>query len=161
MENTYRVRIKIGDFEFEAESSERAFVEEKLKEHLASKGNALTESEKPDPQKTVIESAVAAGKKLSLTEFVRKVNPKSGTQKVVAVAYYKEKLDGKADVPAIEVTAGLKAIKYNHSNYRMAISEAKRIGYLMDGNLPKTVVVSSTGEDWVEKQLRGGNEISN
>lgn len=94
------------------------------------------------------------GKRLSLPEFVRKLQPKSGPDYVVAIGSYLEKVEGNADFSGPEIKAGFRTCKYDHSNPFDAIGKAKATGRVMDASEAGRYVLTQAGETWVESRNR-------
>jgi hypothetical protein len=152
----YRVRVARGDVEVEVDSSEKEYTDSKLKELLA---NLPTERVSAPPKKDDGGAAPKAAvqpreKKLSMAEYIRSLAPKSGPQHVVAVGLYLEQYGGMGTgFKTRDIADGFTTVKYKHSNPAEAVRQAKTQGLLMDGKEPGTLVVTSTGEDWVKVQL--------
>ncbi len=148
---TYRVRIRKNEVEVEVESSEKEYVESKLKE--------LDELLRPKPisgKAMTIDAAptAAPGKGRSLAEHARALAPKSGTQYVIAVGDYLERFGGLSrGFKTRDVADAFRAVKYKHSNPAEAVRQAKQQGFLMDGEEPGSLVLTQTAESWVKGQL--------
>lgn len=153
MAEYYKIRIKRGDSEIEVESHDKKYVEEKVSKFLSLDGDKKT---KQSPEKEL--SRKTGGKKISLQEFLRKVNPETGPKGALTICYFFEKNEGQEEVKTSNITGNFKKIRKPFKNPWDAISKAKDQGLLMDGNSPKHVLVTQTGEEWVENRLRANNE---
>lgn len=148
---TYRVRIRKNGVEVEVESSEKEYVESKLKE--------LQEFLRPKPiagKATTIDAAPSAdsSKGRSLAEHVRALTPKSGTQYVIVVGDYLERFGGLSrGFKTRDIADAFRSVKYKHSNPAEAVRQAKQQGFLMDGTEPGSLVLTQTAESWVKGQL--------
>ena len=152
----YRVRVARGDVEVEVDSSEKAYTNSKLKELLRSlpSERVVSPPKKDDGGGAPKVAAQAGGKPWSMAEYVRSLAPKSGTQYVVAVGLYLEKHGGMASgFKTRDIADGFTRVKYKHSNPPEAVRQAKVQGLLMDAKEPGSMLVTSTGEDWMKVQL--------
>ncbi len=153
----YRVRVKRADVEVEVDSSDKEYTESKSKElfaHFEVEGPTPTSKKASVAQKA---TSAAREKPLSMVEYVRSLLPKSGAQYVVAISNYLEKHGGMPDgFKTRDIADGFTTVKYKHSNPAEAVRQAKSQGLLMDGKEPGTLLVTSTGEDWVKVQLGTG-----
>jgi len=155
----YKIRVMKGGVEVEVDSSDQEYTDSKLKEllaHFPSEGVATPPSKggPATPPRTV---ASAREKPLSMAEYVRSLAPKSGTQYVVAIGLFLEKHGGMAPgFKTRDIVEGFTTVKYKHSNPAEAVRQAKTQGLLMDGKEAGSLVVTSTGEDWVKVQLGTG-----
>jgi len=150
----YKVRVMKAGVEVEVDSSDKEYADSKLKELL---------SHFPSEDATVVDkgggtmpkpTAPTRAKPLSMAEFVRSLAPKSGPQYVVAVGLYLEKHGEMADgFKTRDIADGFTTVKYKHSNPAEAVRQAKSQGLLMDGKEAGSLLVTSTGEDWVKVQL--------
>jgi len=153
----YRVRVKRADVEVEVDSSDKEYTESKSKELFA---HFEVHGPTPTPKKAGLAQKAtsrAREKPLSMVEHVRSLLPKSGAQYVVAIGDYLEKHGGMPDgFKTRDIADGFTTVKYKHSNPAEAVRQAKSQGLLMDGKEPGTLLVTSTGEDWVKVQLGTG-----
>ena len=156
MSDLYRVRIKRGDSEVEIESSDKAYVEEKIREYMDSTVQTPTGVGGSVSPK----GAMEGNKQLSLPEFIDRVRPQVDTEYVLAVTYYQEKFEDAESVKSADVVEKLKEVKYKHSNPYYAISRAKKKGLIMNGTEKGTFVATRTGEQWVDDRLKGTVEQS-
>lgn len=148
----YRVRIKQGENEIEIESSEKSYVDTKLKEigssfslHKTPLRNSSGNSTKKTGAKT---------KPLSMVEHVRALAPKGGTQYAIAVGHYFETFGGKAEegFKNQDISDAYKKVKFKHSNPAKTVTDAKKQGYFMDGPTDGTLQLTQTALEWVENQ---------
>lgn len=153
----YRVRVKRADVEVEVDSSDKEYTDSKSKElfaHFEVDGSTPTPKKAGVAQKT---ASMAREKRLSMVEYVRSLSPKSGAQYVVAIGDYLEKHGGvPGGFKTRDIAEGFTTVKYKHSNPAEAVRQAKSQGLLMHGKEPGTLLVTSTGEDWVKVQLGTG-----
>jgi hypothetical protein len=157
----YRVRIRRGESEVEIDSTDREYVEGKLAELKVWLGPAqeTTDLTPPslEPQKASdAEKMPPNGKAVSLVEHVRKIGPKTGTQYVIAAGHYLEQFASmKAGFKTRDLADAFQTLKYKHSNPAEAVRQARSQGFLMDGKDPNTVVLTQSGEAWINGQLSG------
>jgi hypothetical protein len=150
----YRVRVKKGDAEVEVDSSDKDYTETKLKELLVDLPAREPAGPPTKPAGKQVSATAAPGKPLSMVEYVRSLAPKSGAQYVVAIGNYLEKHGGMASgFKTRDIVEGFTTTKYKHSNPAEAVRQAKTQGLLMDGKEAGSLLVTSTGEDWVKVQL--------
>ena len=152
----YRVRIKQGENEIEIESSEKTYVESKLKEidslfNFNKHKVPLQSSSGENNKKNGVET-----KPLSLVEHVRALSAKDGTEYAIAVAHYLENTEGKAEgFKTQDIYAAYKKVKFAHSNPPQTVVNAKKKGYLMDGPTDGTLQLTQTALEWIENRLNG------
>lgn len=149
IESTYVLRYKKGDIEIEVQG-DKAFVEEKFKELLNLGGQAAEKREKaPAEQITQTE------KSMSLSEFMKRRNPKSHGDKILVFGYYLEKIKGYEsfnldDIEKCYQDARLPKTK----NFSLYITRLIRKGYLMDSEQKKdnkkAWKLTKDGIDYVE-----------
>jgi hypothetical protein len=154
--NTFRVRIRKGDVEIEVESSDKSFAVSKLKE-LKSMLSLKAESNEGGAERLATAARSVrphSGKSMSMPEHVRALDPKSGTQYVIAVGDFLEKFGDKSNgFKTRDIADGFHTVRYKHSNTAEAVSQAKRQGFLMDGRESGTLVLTRSAEAWVNGQL--------
>jgi hypothetical protein len=148
----FRVRVRKAEIEIEVDSSDKDYTEAKLRELLVRFVTKAPPVPKTPGAARVVSSG--PGKTLSLSEHVRALSPKSGTQQVIAVGDYLERYGGMPDgFRTRDIAAGFKTIKFKHSNPAEAVRQAKSQGLLMDGKESGTLVITSTAEAWIKTQL--------
>lgn len=130
LEITYSMKYKKGDLEIEVQG-DRTFVEEKFKELLQYK--PVSKEERPRT-----EVVAEAGKKMSLSEFIKIKNPKSHGDKILVFGYFLEKtkeypLFTLNDIETCYKEARLPKTK----NFRPYITRLIRDGYLVDAEEKK------------------------
>lgn len=162
----YRVHIRRGEFEFEAESTDKDFVEGLLKEytaiisslpaastHLQVAPSGASTHPQVTPSGVPSNSQLTSDKKpLSIGEFVKKLGPQSGPEYVITIGYFLEKFENKESFTSADIREGFKKIKFNHPNPADAIGKAKATGRLMDRD--DGFMLTRTAEDWIESKLR-------
>ena len=148
---TYRVRLRRADWEIEVESEEKSFVEEKLREFALATPSTTTDGRRAQlsPQPLT----VGFDRPLSLVELKKRVNPDSGTENAVTVAYYLEKFKGQTEYSTGEIIEGLKEMRCNFKNYHDVVLKARGAGYIMEGTSKKMWRLTDSGEQWVESRL--------
>jgi len=155
----FRVRVRVGGAEVEVESSEKDYVETKLKELLSTVGMSGSPGTPPPSVAGSPASSTLSGKPTSMVEYVRALSPKSGTQYVIAIGHYLEQHGGMADgFKSKDIFAGFQAVKFKHANPSEALRQAKQQGFLMEAREPGAMVVTQTGEAWIRGQLTDGEE---
>jgi hypothetical protein len=151
----YKLRLKTQTFEVEVESSDREFVEEKIRtfaDRVQRNGNeALSAGSISEPHDFA--GTESGAKRLSLSEFIQRVGAMSGTEYVVAVGYFLEKHQGLKAFTSADVKAAFLKLKFQHSNPSDAIAKARAAGKLMEGQDKNTYVLTQTGEAWVAERL--------
>lgn len=151
----FRIRYRTGAFEIEVESDEKDFVTSKFAELLASATDeapgtkVLGTSAQPSPV-----APPGTAKELSVQEFLRELKPASGTEFVVGIGFFLEKHKGLSSFAASDIKEGFLKAKFNHSNPSDAIAKARAQGRLMEGSERGTYVLTRSGEEWVELQLK-------
>ncbi|MCH7498582.1 MAG: hypothetical protein IH886_00980 [Nitrospinae bacterium] len=156
MPQNYRVRIKSPSIEIEVESTDKAYIDEKIKEYLK---NNLDSKGEVGKKKTFSEKE-SGGKPLSIQEFVKKIKPVKDTEYILGATYFYEKFAGMNDVKVKDIGKAFKDLKYKHSNHGVPISRAKKQGYLMDGNSKGGFVLTNSGEAWVEERVEANAKES-
>jgi hypothetical protein len=152
---TFRVRLRRGGAEFEVESSDDAYVDQKVAELASWLG--LEPAEAPMRELSSADSAAAStAKPPSLVEHVRRIGPSNGLEHVLAVGFYLEhhrKMAG--GFRRRDLGHAFKALGYNHSNPGVPIAAARRQGLLMDGAEADKIRLSESADQWVRTRLRG------
>jgi hypothetical protein len=152
---TFRVRLRRGGFEFEVESSDQAYVDQKVAELTSWLG--LEPAETPlQALSGAVSAAASPAKPPSLVEHVRRVGPSNGLEHVLAVGYYLEhhrKMAG--GFRRRDLGHAFNAMGYNHSNPGVPIAAARRQGLLMDGAETDKIRLSESADEWVRARLRG------
>lgn len=152
---TYRVRIKIGQVEIEAESNQEGFVENKIAE-LSSR---YIPQAPTNDQEAATHGSVE--KKESLGEFIVRVKPKSATEYAIAIAYFFERVEGVDEITLKEVREGFRRVKFPHSNPSQALVDAKSQNFLMEGSAPKLYTLTKLGQQMIESRLKVESTITN
>lgn len=145
MNQNYRVRISKEGFELELESTEKDFVETKLRELLPSNVDSIKGMSSPSK---------SSKKPVSLNEFLQKVGPKSAIEYTVGIGFYLEKMAGVEHFTAKDIKESFRRVKHPHSNPSQALVDAKARGWLMTGSDSKHYTLTQTGEEWVEERLK-------
>lgn len=143
----YRVKIKNQDFEIEIESSDKAFVEKKLKDYSMisfEKNHSASSVEKT--------SSRSQDKKVSLNEFYKSINPKGGSQHVLLVSYYKETYEGLTEIATQDIANGFKEIRYRSTNIARDVAQAKTARFIMPGSSKRSFVVTNSGQEWIRSR---------
>lgn len=144
---SYRVRIRVGQVEIEAESNQQEFVESKIAEltsrylsQSAANGFELLTSK--------------TGRKESLGEFIAKVKPKSATEYAVTIAFFFERIEGVNEITLKEIRESFRKVKFSHSNPSQALVDAKSQNLLMEGSAPKSYTLTKLGLEMIENRLK-------
>lgn len=155
LNDSYRVRIRSGEFEVEVQGPDQGFVDAKITELLGWFDSDGRGDEPQGPASYSAEPSVA-GKMTSLLEHVRKVSPRGGLEYALAVGYYLENAEGMAGgFRRRDLAAGFKKIRYNHTNPGVPISSGRKQGLLVDGSEPERVRLSKSASDWIAARLSG------
>lgn len=148
----YRIRVMRDGLEIEVDSSDKEYTDAKFNELVSRMERQTSPSSGPKPTGAV--ATPTPDKPVSMVEYVRALSPKSGPQFVVAVGHYLEKHGGMTDgFKTRDIADGFTNTRYKHSNPPEAVRQAKSQGLLMDGRRAGTLLVTSTGEDWIKVQL--------
>lgn len=144
-----RLRIKVGEKEFEAEGP-ADFVEQMLAKFDPQKSTAAPSRSSSG---TGTEGLGAGGKPQSVGEFVRLLGITKHTDLVLAFGYYLEKYKGQTDFTPADINACYYDTKREASNTSQAIIQNMRSGRLMqakgEGGARAKYIVTSTGEQQV------------
>jgi len=150
MDDIYRLKIRFGDREFEVESSDKDYVEERFEKHFD-----LICSGKKSGTEAVDRGKIGSGgeRPISLREFEKQVSSKSKTEKAAVVAFFLEHfLD-----PVIE--------EWKPNNIFDRFSEIRetkpanptdtiqKSQFFMPGSKGGFYKLSRSGVAWVEKQI--------
>ncbi|MCH7498583.1 MAG: hypothetical protein IH886_00985 [Nitrospinae bacterium] len=150
MGDMYRLKIRIGDREFEVASSDQNYVDEKFQKHFD-----LICSGKKSGTEAVDRGKIGSGgeRPISLREFEKQVSPKSKTEKAAVVAFFLEHfLD-----PVIEEWkpndvfdrfSEIRGIKPANPS-----DTIKKSNFFMPGSRSGFYKLSRSGVAWVEKQI--------
>ena len=153
MADNYRIRIVRQDGEFEAEG-DKSFVLEMLDRFEAGTGAPTKAPKARAPRKTAEE---AAGKALSVREFVQKLGVKRHTDKVLAFGYYLEHHTGKSEFTPADINNCYYEAKMETSNTSQALAQNIKRGFVMEakggGKKRKRYTLTQSGEDTIAKKL--------
>lgn len=153
--DTYRVRIRSGEFEVEVQGPNQAYVDAKVAELLGwidSDGRG----EQPPRTAASVSESVMDGNTTSLLEHVRSVSPRGGLEYALAVGYYLENAEGMTGgFRRRDLAAGFRRIRYSHSNPGVPISSGRKQGLLIAGSEPERVRLSHTASEWVAARVSG------
>jgi hypothetical protein len=162
-EQTYRIRIKIGEVEIEAEG-DKEFVEKQIEEFK----NEIPEIAKDIPAKEKTVNSETPKEKvelegLSLAEFYKRKQPKDHNETVVVFAYWLTKKKGKEEFKTKEISACFDEARIpspkNITQHISAVASGKKKPYLTAGSEKGWYKLTLSGEDFVEKELpRKGEE---
>lgn len=157
--DTYRVRIRSGQFEVEVQGPNQAYVDSKVAELLGwIDSDGRVEEPPVEPSRFVqsVSEPVMAGTPTSLLEHVRSVSPRGGLEYALAVGYYLENAEGmKGGFRRRDLAAGFKKIRYSHSNPGVPISSGRKQGLLIVGSEPERVRLSAAASEWVAARVSG------
>lgn len=155
-EQNYRIRIKLGEVEIEAEG-DKEFVEkhiEEFKKEMPKIAKELPPKEKiitPEISKEKVEL-----EKLSLAEFYKQKQPKDHNETVVVFAYWLTKKEGKEEFGPKDINncyAQIGAKKPANVPYIMKILASGEKAYLSEVGKRGIYKIAMRGEDLVEKKL--------
>uniref|UniRef100_A0A7C3J6X8 Uncharacterized protein n=1 Tax=candidate division WOR-3 bacterium TaxID=2052148 RepID=A0A7C3J6X8_UNCW3 len=155
-EQNYRIRIKLGEAEIEAEG-DKEFVEkhiEEFKKEMPKIAKELPPKEKiitPEIPKEKVEL-----EKLSLAEFYRQKQPKDHNETVVVFAYWLTKKEGKEeftpkDIENCYTQTGVRKPRNVPQTMKILASGDK--AYLIKGEKRGIYKISMLGKDLIEKEL--------
>jgi hypothetical protein len=158
MKNNYRISIKIGDVDFEIESTNVKWVEAKEKAFLQKMGKKqigdAVESRDASRESTMAEMPP----QITLNEFYRKYVHKIKSRPTIAVLllYYLEKIQKKDKIKTGDVANCFRDIHYpnwNKLNMTYILTNAKHRALVNYVN--KLWSLTTTGEDFVLNMLSG------
>lgn len=155
-EQNYRVKIKSGDVEIEAEG-DKEFVEKQIKEL---KVEILKVGEKLPPEKKTVTSEIPEEgiglAKLSLAEFYKQKQPKDHNATVVVFAYWLAKKKGQEEFQPKDISACYDEARIskpkNVTQHISAMASGKK-ACLTAGSKKGWHKLTLTGEEFVEKGL--------
>jgi hypothetical protein len=154
VEQNYRIRIKFGEVEIEAEG-DKDFVEKHIEEFK----KEMPRIAKELPSKEVTQEI--SGKRvelerLSLAEFYKQKQPKDHNETIVVFAYWLTKREKQQEFTpkAIEACYSQIAITKpaNVPQFMKTLASGKK-AYLQRGDRRGQYKLSMTGEEFVEKEL--------
>lgn len=160
-EQNYRIRIKLGEVEIEAEG-DKEFVEKHIEEFK--KEMPKIAKELPSKEKTVIpetqkEKVELEG--LSLAEFYKQKKPKDHNETAVVFAYWLTKKKKKEEFKTKDITACYDEARIpkpkNVTQHIQAVASGKK-AQLTPGSKRGYHKLTLTGEEFVEKELPRENE---
>jgi len=160
-EQNYRIRIKLGEAEIEAEG-DKEFVEKHIEE-LKKEFSKITK-ESLSKEKTILPETPREEvglEKLSLVEFYKQKQPKDNNETVVVFAYWLTKKEHKEEFKTEEITAcfpdaGVSKPQNVAQHVKWASSGKK--AFLMKGSKKGLRKLTTTGEKFVEELPRKGEE---
>jgi hypothetical protein len=153
MSELYRIRVKYPDLEVEVESSDREYVEAKLDQYLniqPSRGSSAPGNRtEPSPDRS--------RRQVSITEFVKRVNPDKKNEVAATIAYY---LEYHAEVIAEEWKPDHVADKFPDLRKPKPANMTdllQKSTFFMSGREKGTYRLSEDGVNWVEGRLGDEN----
>ncbi|MGQ9848338.1 MAG: hypothetical protein ACUVQP_12680 [Bacteroidales bacterium] len=155
-EQNYKIRIKIGDVEIEAQG-DKEFVEkhiEEFKKEMPKIAKELPPKEKPIPPEIPREEVEL--EKLSLGEFYKRKQPKDHNETVVVFAYWLTKKEGKAEFKGGDINTCYDEARISKpKNVRQHIKgmTSGKKAYLTAVARRGYYKLTLTGEEFVEKEL--------
>src|ERR1700722_6501864 len=145
----YRIRIKRGDTEVEVESTDKSYVEAKIKEYFVARNDtngaapALLAPQNVRPKRPV-----------SVGEFVKQVGPDKKNEIAATLAYFLEYYGGSEEWKPDDVGAKFTdARKPKPANMTDLLAKSN---FFMKGRQAGFYKLSETGVQWVEGRI--GNE---
>lgn len=155
-EQIYRIRIKFGEVEIEAEG-DKEFVEkhiEEFKKEMPKIAKELPPKEKTVTSETQKERVELEG--LSLAEFYKQKQPRDHNETVVVFAYWLTKKEKKGEFKTKDITACYDGARIpkpkNATQHVQAVASGKK-AQLTAGSKRGYYKLTLTGEDFVEKEL--------
>ncbi len=149
MPELYRIRVKYPDLEVEVESSDREYVEAKLDQYLniqVVRGSSSTSRPtEPGPARS--------RRQVSMSEFVKRVNPHKKNEVAAVIAYY---LEYHAESIAEEWKPDQVADKFPDIRKAKPANMTdllQKSTFFMSGREKGTYRLSEDGVNWVEGRL--------
>jgi hypothetical protein len=158
MEHNYKISFKIGESEFEIESTDLKWLEGKEKEYLRKLQSKPPIDYKKDEKTELTAKSRVVPPKMTLNEFYRKYvhNIKSRPTIAVYMVYYLQKIRKKDKIRTGDVANCFKEIAYpnwNKLNMTDILSSCKRRALVNYVN--KHWSLTTTGEDFVLNAITG------
>lgn len=153
---TYKLKIGVGDTQFEAEGDKK-FVLDMWKKFQEQSGYIKAEplmnkGQKDLPNEVTVASRSA--KQLSMGEFVRQLGLKKHTDIVLAFGYYLEKVSGVREFSPADINKCYYEAKMESSNTsQMLIQNIKRGRIMPAKGGKKLYTLTGTGENFIETAL--------
>jgi len=155
-EQNYRIRIKHGEVEIEAEG-DKEFVEKHIEEF---KKEIPKITKELPPKEKLITSEIPKKKveleALSLAEFYKQKQPKDHNETVVVFAYWLAKNKGQEEFQTKDISAcydEAKIPKPKNVTQHISVMTSGRKAYLTAGFQKGRYKLTLTGEEFVEKEL--------
>jgi hypothetical protein len=153
MPNTYRIRVRRGDVEVEAESSDKEYVESKVDQYLAS-----SEATSPTPvaadgtsRHRIPTSTAGERRPLSIGEFVKQVAPDKKNEIAATVAYFLEFFANQDEWKPEDVAGKFTdARKPKPANMTDLLAKSN---FFMKGRESGFYRLSETGVQWIEGRV--------
>jgi len=149
-EQNYRIRIKLGEVEIEAEG-DKEFVEKHIEEFKKEMPKIAKEKiVTPETPKEEVEM-----KKISLAEFYKQKNPKTNVEVALTVAYYLLFHDRKGEVTNKEIKEATDKIGFKITNIAHTLKEAAKgkKAYLIKGSKRGSWKITGEGKRFVEEEI--------
>lgn len=150
------MRVRIGENELEV-TGPSDYVDEKIDEFLKLQKPVESIGSHSTALPDVGQQASTRGKQLSISEFIRKISPKTDVDRVLATGFFLENFRGEDKFTASEVTELIKESKNTPpKNSNETINKNIRKGFMMaagdkDGKI--SFVLTSDGEDIINDIL--------
>jgi hypothetical protein len=145
--------VRTNQLEVEVESTEKAFVEGKLKEYLSIPKNQPDQ----DTDKDDKSPGNRFSKEGSLNSFVKKINPVSKSETAAAIAYF---LENHSQTVLLEWRPNDLADKFpdvRKSKPKNMTDTIRKSDLFMNGKTKGSYQLSEDGVEWVEGRLKGQN----
>ncbi|PNR87541.1 hypothetical protein X925_08890 [Petrotoga sp. 9T1HF07.CasAA.8.2] len=158
-EQNYRVRIKNGEVEIEAEG-DKEFVEKHIKELKEEVLKFAKESPPKENSSTPEISTENELEKLSLVEFYKQKQPKDHNETVLVFAYWLTKRKKKEEFKTKDITACYDEVRIRKpKNTSQNVQNGVKKALLTIGSENSYYKLTLSGEEFVEKVLpRKGEE---
>jgi hypothetical protein len=151
-EQNYRIRIKHGEVEIEAEG-DKEFVEKHIEEFKKEMLKIAKELPPKEVTPEIPRKEIDWGE-LSLGEFYKQKQPKNHNKTVVVFAYWLTKRKGQEEFQPKDIRACYGEAKISKpKNVRQHISVNVSKGYLTTGSKKSWYKLTRTGKEFVEKEL--------
>jgi hypothetical protein len=160
-EQNYRIRIKLGEIEIEAEG-DKEFVEkhiEEFRKEMPKISKELPSKEKPILPEIPREEVEL--EHLSISEFYKQRQPKDNNETVVVFAYWLTKKERKEEFKTVEISACFSNAgvpKPRNVTQHMKMASSGKKAFLMKGSKKGLWKLTITGEKFIEERPRKGKE---
>lgn len=158
MTRTYRLKIGLGNRQFEAEGDKK-FVLDMWKKFQSNTGNIIEQSSSKNVEKGLSSQVMATSlksKQISIGEFLMRLGFKKHTDTVLAFGYYLEKYAGMNEFNSADINKCYYEAKMESSNTTQMLTQNLKTARIMrakDSKKKGQFVLTKTGESFIEKSL--------